>query len=64
MITVKTISKEDGKVELDIKKGTPYMTMFLGCEMLIETILAGHPENTIDEILHDLKLRYERDNSE
>ena len=62
MITIKTI-KEDkyGRAEIHIAKGTPYTTMLLGTEMLIEAIIEKHSMN-IDDILRDIKYIYERDN--
>lgn len=63
MITIRTI-KEDkyGRAEMHIAKDTPYTTMLLGCEMLIEALLKEVPNETIDDILSDLKRIYERDN--
>ena len=61
MITIKTI--DENNAEIKIKKGTPYTTMLLGTEMLIEAILEEKKnELTIDILLEDLKRIYERDN--
>ena len=61
MITIKTIPDKTGRAEIHIPKDTPYTTMLLGCEMLIEALIDLHCCN-IDEILSDLKRIYERDN--
>lgn len=63
MITIKTV-KEDkyGRAEMVIAKNTPYTTMLLGCEMLIEALLKDVPNQNIDTILEDLKRIYIRDN--
>ena len=37
MITIKTTSKDNA--ELVIKKGTPFITMLLGIEMLVEALM-------------------------
>ena len=60
MITIKTV---DNDAELSIEKGTPYTTMLLGIEMLIETLLSYTEEN-IDNLLSDLKRIYVRDNGD
>lgn len=60
MITIKTV---DNDAELSIEKGTPYTTMLLGIEMLIETLLSFTDEN-IDNLLSDLKRIYVRDNGD
>jgi hypothetical protein len=63
MITIKTI-KEDkhGRAEMTIAKGTPYTTMLLGCEMLIESLMKENTCKNIDDLLSDLKRIYIRDN--
>ena len=61
MITIKTIDKNNA--ELHIKEGTPHITMLLGIEMLIETLLQESSlDLTIDMLLQDLKKIYNRDN--
>ena len=62
MITIKTV-KEDkyGRAEMTIAKNTPYTTMLLGCEMLIEALIK-ETGNNIDWVLDDLKRIYIRDN--
>lgn len=61
MITIKTI--DSNNAEIKIKKGTPNMTMLLGIEMLIETLLKNSSADlTIDILLNDLKRIYLRDN--
>ena len=63
MITIKTI-KEDkyGRAEMKIAKNTPYTTMLLGCEMLIEALMKENTCKDIDDLLADLKRIYIRDN--
>lgn len=62
MITIKTKNENGyGGAEVKVEKGTPYTTMLVGAEMLIEIILNERPENTIDFILDDIKRIYERD---
>lgn len=65
MITIKTI-KEDkyGRAEMIIKEGTPYTTMLLGCEMLVEALMKENTNKNIDDLLSDLKRIYIRDNRE
>lgn len=61
MITIKTI--DSNNAEIEIKKGTPNMTMLLGIEMLIETLLKNSSADlTIDILLNDLRRIYLRDN--
>lgn len=60
MITIKTIDKNNA--ELHINENTPHITMLLGIEMLIEVLLEEVPTMTIDDVLHDLKRIYIRDN--
>lgn len=60
MITIKTIN--DNEAELHIDKGTNNITILLGIEMLIETLLK-ETSNNIDDLLADLKRIYERDNN-
>ena len=61
MITIKTI--DSNNAEIEIKKGTPNMTMLLGIEMLIETLLKNSSADlTIDILLNDLRYIYLRDN--
>ena len=60
MITIKTIEKNNA--EIKVEKGTPHITMLLGIEMLIETLMEQCPNLTIDTLLEDLKRIYERDN--
>lgn len=64
MITIKTDKKNKaGGAILNIKKGTPYTTMLLGAEMLIEVLIKDHtPNNDINWVLEDIKRIYERDN--
>lgn len=64
MITIKTDKKnKTGGAILNIKKGTPYTTMLLGAEMLIEVLIKEHtPNNDINWVLEDIKRIYERDN--
>lgn len=66
MITIKTdATQKYGGVELKIEKGTPYTTVLLGAEMLIEHLVKVHePKNDIDWVLSDIKRIYERDNKE
>ena len=62
MITIKTDKKnKNGGATINIKKGTPYMTMLLGVEMLIEVLVKDN-NNDIDWVLADIKRIYERDN--
>jgi len=60
MITIKTIDKNNA--ELLVEKGTPYLTMLLGIQMLIEELIKHGCCKNIDELLADLKFTYERDN--
>ncbi len=61
MITIET--KETDGAELKISKGTPHITILLGIEMLIESLIQDSSANlNIDDILFDLKRIYERDN--
>lgn len=64
MITIKTDkTTKNGGAELHIAKGTPYTTILLGTEMLIEVLVNEHtPNNDIDLVLDDIKRIYERDN--
>lgn len=62
MITIKTM--KNNNASLKIRQGTPYTTMLLGIEMLIETLLQAKPNNSIDDLLTDLKRIYERDNGD
>ena len=63
MITIKTIPEDKwGRTEITIEKGTPYTTMLLGCEMLIEALLKEVPSQNIDDLLDDLKRIWYRDN--
>lgn len=62
MITIKTI--DSNNAELHIEKGTPHTTMLLGIEMLIEALLKEVPNETIDDLLDDLKRIYIRDNTQ
>ena len=63
MITIKTTSKDNA--ELVIKKGTPFITMLLGIEMLVEALMKDSNINlSIDNILDDIKRIYIRDNGE
>lgn len=61
MITIKTIEDKYGRAEIHIAKKTPYTTMLLGCEMLIEQ-LVEQTGRDIDFVLTDLKRIYIRDN--
>ena len=63
MITIKTDKKnKTGGAILNIKKDTPYTTMLLGAEMLIEVLIKDHtPNNDINWVLDDIKRIYERD---
>jgi len=60
MITIKT--ENENRALLNIKKGTPHITMLLGIEMLIEVLLKEVPTQSIDDLLEDLKRIYIRDN--
>lgn len=60
MIKIKTVKNNNASVS--IKEGTPYMTILLGCEALIEE-LVKITKTDIDIVLGDLKLIYERDNN-
>ena len=63
MITIKTIPEDKyGRAETTISKNTPYTTMLLGCEMLIEALLNEVPEQNIDDLLADIRGIYIRDN--
>ena len=63
MITIKTTSKDNA--ELVIKKGTPFITMLLGIEMLVEALMKDSNINLgIDNILDDIKRIYITDNGE
>ena len=63
MITIKTDkTNKHGGAEITIAKGTPYTTMLLGAEMLIEQLLEYSPNNSIDWVLDDIKRIHERDN--
>lgn len=66
MITIKTDKNQKyGGAVLKIEKGTPYTTVLLGAEMLIEHLVNNHePKNDIDWVLSDIKRIYERDNKE
>lgn len=59
MIIIKEIDKNN--VEIKIDKCTPHITMLLGIEMLIETLIESSNIN-IDYLLTDLKKIYLRDN--
>lgn len=62
MITIKTDKLNNG-AELVIKEKTPYTTILLGAEMLIEVLVKEHtPNNDINWVLDDIKRIYERDN--
>lgn len=62
MITIKTDKLNNG-AELIIKEKTPYTTILLGAEMLIEVLVKEHtPNNDINFVLDDIKRIYERDN--
>lgn len=64
MITIKTDKLNNG-AELTIKEKTPYTTILLGAEMLIEVLVKEHtPNNDINWVLDDIKRIYERDNKE
>ena len=60
MITIKTVDENNATLQVD--KGTPYTTMLLGIEMLIEALIEEKKDLTIDYVLADLKRIYERDN--
>lgn len=66
MITIKSDKgNKYGGAELKIEKGTPYTTILLGAEMLIECLVKEHtPNNDINWVLDDIKRIYERDNKE
>lgn len=66
MITITTDkANKNGGAEIHIDKGTPYTTILLGAEMLIEVLVNEHtPNNDIDWVLDDIKRIYERDNKE
>lgn len=59
MITIKTM--KNNNAALKIKQGTPYTTILLGCEMLIE-VLIKQTKMDVDFVLEDLKRIYLRDN--
>ena len=61
MITIKMI--DENNAELVISKGTRHITILLGIEMLIESIIKDTNLN-IDDILSDLKMIYLRDNGD
>lgn len=61
MITIK--NENDNDVSLNIEKATPYITMLLGIEMLIEVLINESNGNLdIDYVLEKLKRIYIRDN--
>lgn len=60
MIIIKT--ENDNEASINVKKGTPHITMLLGIEMLIEVLLKEVPTQSIDDLLEDLKRIYIRDN--
>ena len=62
MIIIQT--ENENRASLDIKAGTPYITMLLGIEMLIEALLKEVPTQNIDDLLWDLKRIYIRDNEQ
>lgn len=59
MITIKTIDENNAEMHMD--KGTSYITVLLGIEMLIESLL-NETNGNIDDLLSDLKRIYIRDN--
>lgn len=61
MITIKTLENE--QAEIAIEKGTDSITIFLGIQMLIETLMEQELGLTIDGLLEDLKTIYLRDNN-
>lgn len=60
MITIKTLENE--QAEIAVEKGTDSITIFLGIQMLIETLMEQELGLTIDGLLDDLKTIYLRDN--
>ena len=61
MITIKTLENE--QAEIAIEKGTDSITIFLGIQMLIETLMEQELGLTIDGLLEDLKTIYLRYNN-
>lgn len=65
MITIKTNKENEyGGAIIKVAKGTPFKTMILGAEMLIEQILEQFPDRGIDMILDDIRRIYTRDKKE
>lgn len=62
MITIKTVNDSKyGAVEVSISKNTPYTTLLLGAEILVEQLIRYAPNNDIDWVLDDIKRVYMRD---
>lgn len=62
MITIKTINDNKyGAVETVIAKNTPYTTLLLGAEILVEQLIEYAPNNDINWVLDDIKRVYMRD---
>ena len=61
MIVIKT--QKNNNAILKIKQGTPYTTILLGCEMLMEALI-NQTKIDVDLVLEDLKRIYLRDNGE
>ena len=65
MITIITDKEQKhGGATLKIEEGTPFRTMILGAEMLIELLLEQLPDKDIDMILYDIRRIYTRDKKE
>lgn len=65
MITIKTDKEQKyGGAMLEIEEGTPFRTMILGAELLIELLLEQFPDKDINMILDDIKRIYTRDKKE
>ena len=65
MIRIKTDRRyKNGRTNVKIAQGTPHATILLGIEMLIEALLEEVPEQSIDDLLADIKSIYIRDKEE
>lgn len=65
---IKINTRKDGQVQINVSKGTPYKEFLLGIEMLVECFMNEMKEQnmntTINDLLYDIKLIYERNNKE
>ena len=62
MIKIKTVDDNKyGTVKVNISKDTPYTTLLLGAEVLVEQLIKYAPNNDIDWVLDDIKRVYMRD---